>query len=98
MPQYNLIARYLDDSSLLIEASNPKWKEAVLAKGKIKLENKELKVVLWDPAVDEGVRLKSVWIKKKSFPIPLWYLNEFEKQVNDFGLVLELDQRTSSHT
>jgi hypothetical protein len=39
MPQYNLIARYLDDSSLLIEASKPKWKEAVLAKGKIKLEN-----------------------------------------------------------
>jgi hypothetical protein len=47
--------------------------------------------------MDEGARLKSVWIKKKSFPIPLLYLNEFEKQVNDFGVVLENDQRTSSH-
>jgi hypothetical protein len=47
--------------------------------------------------MDEGDRLKSVWLNVRGFPKKLWQYHEFEKLVEDFGVLLDVDNRTRGH-
>jgi hypothetical protein len=67
MPQHHWIARYYDDSRFLIEAPNPRWLQTVITKGTIRLENIEFPVSCWDPTLDEGAKLRLVWVKVQGF-------------------------------
>lgn len=60
----------------------------------IYLEGVRFEVRRWDPARDDGFRLRSIWVRIEGFPIKLWHRHEFERLVEDFAVVLDLDQAT----
>jgi hypothetical protein len=62
MPQHLWIARYYENSRFLIKAPNPRWLDTVIARGSLRLENSDLPVARWDPAMDEGAKLRLVWV------------------------------------
>lgn len=83
-------ARDLGYSMLLVEAPED-WRAAVLHAGSVRLENVDFKV---SPSMDEGDRLKSVWLNVRGFPMKLWQYHEFEKLVEDFEVLLNVNNRT----
>jgi Domain of unknown function (DUF4283) len=97
MPQHHWIARYYDDSRFLIEAPNPRWLQTVLMKGTLRLENTEFPVSCWDPALDEGAKLRPVWVRVRGFPMKLWFFHEFARLFEPYGQVLALDQDIAEH-
>jgi hypothetical protein len=67
MPHHHWIDRSYDNSHLLIEAPNPLWFQTVILKGSIRLENIEFPVSCWDLALDEGAKLRPIWVTVRGF-------------------------------
>jgi Domain of unknown function (DUF4283) len=97
MPQHQWIARYYDDSRFLIEAPSPRWLNTVTNRGSLRVENMDLPVARWDPAMDEGAKLRPVWVQVRGFPMKLWFFHEFTHLFEPFGQVLALDPATAEH-
>jgi Domain of unknown function (DUF4283) len=98
MPQHNWIAQFYDDSKFLIESPDPRWLSTITTRGFLRLENNELSVSRWDPAMDEGARLQPVWIQVWGFPMKLWFFNEFVHLFELYGQVLALAPEIAEHT
>lgn len=62
MPFHNEIARFYDVTRFLIEAPNQRWFQTVTTWSFLRLENSDLLVASWDPVMDDGARLKPVWV------------------------------------
>jgi Zinc knuckle len=62
MPKFHWVARYYDDHRYLVEAPNPRWLQTMTSRGSLRLENVDLPTQRWDPALDEGVKLRPTWI------------------------------------
>jgi hypothetical protein len=47
--------------------------------------------------MDEGVRLRPVWVLVRVFTMKLWFFHEFVKLFEPYSQVLALDQATAEH-
>lgn len=95
MGYFHWFASKFDDHQYLIEAPNPQWLEATLARGHVLLDNIPFKVSPWDPCYSKGLRMIPQWVKVRGFPAKVWQWEEFEHIFSDFGAtVLELDPST----
>jgi Domain of unknown function (DUF4283) len=97
MPQHPWIARYYDDSRFLIEVPSPRWLNNVTNRGSLRVENMDLPVARWDPAMDEGAKLRPMWVQVRGFPMKLWFFHEFTHLFEPFGQVLAMDPATAEH-
>jgi Domain of unknown function (DUF4283) len=97
MPQHAWTTRFYDDSHYLIEAHNPRWLDMVTTQGVLRLENNDLPMARWDPAMDVGARLRPIWVQIRGFPMKLWFFHEFSKLLKPYGQVLALDHDNAKH-
>jgi uncharacterized membrane protein YgcG len=66
-------------------------------RGTLRIENVDLPVQCWDPAIDESLRLRPVWVLVRGFPMKVWYFHEFAHLFEPYGQVLALDPATTDH-
>ena len=82
MNYFPWFASKFDDHRFLIEAPNPQWLEATLARGHVLLDNIQFRVSPWDPCYSEGLRMIPQWVKVRGFPAKFWNWDEFEKNLH----------------
>lgn len=97
MPQHHWVARFYDDTRFLIEAPNPRWLQIVTSHGTLRSKDVDLPAHHWDLALDEGIRLRPVWVQVRGFSTKLWFFHEFVKLFEPYGQVLVLDPATLDH-
>lgn len=93
--QYQWKVAVYDEFKYIVKASSMSWKHNTTRRGFILMEGVQFPVVSWDPSLNAGKRLISLWLRIHGFNKELWEWNEFEKLLNPFGaVVLELDTAT----
>jgi uncharacterized membrane protein YgcG len=69
----------------------------VAVRGTLHIENVDLPVQRWDPAIDESLRLRPVWVLVRGFSMKVWYFHEFAHLFEPYRQVLALDPSTTDH-
>ncbi|KAF3325449.1 Cellular nucleic acid-binding protein [Carex littledalei] len=81
----------------IIKAPSMAWKNSTVRRGSIFIDGIQFPVVAWDPSLNAGKRLTSLWLRIRGFHRSLWDWPEFDKLLNPFGaIVLEIDPATKN--
>ncbi|KAF3338585.1 hypothetical protein FCM35_KLT17422 [Carex littledalei] len=93
--QYQWKVAVFDEFRYIIKAPSVAWKNSTTRRGSILIDGVQFPVVPWDPSLNAGKRLTSLWLRIYGFNKDLWEWIEFDRLLNPFGdVVLELDPAT----
>ncbi|KAF3321904.1 Gag-Pol polyprotein [Carex littledalei] len=68
-----------DEFRYIIKAPSMAWKNSTVRRGSILIDGIQFPVVAWDPSLNAGKRLTSLWLCIRGFHRALWEWPEFDK-------------------